>query len=222
MLAAARLAVAQLGKVTTVPDMVAHHDVAVAYLRHLAGDHDGALDALATGDRVLRRADTPSAEYEAARLRARALTAQGLNAGAIAQVRAAGSLADTYGWPHREDWLRVEFPAAFTDRQGSAVRAAHSSVMRSQTGIGAGHTELSGGYNPYAQRLAALEQISLAASRVLDPTELARIALDEAIRILGAERAYLFLTDAAPVDSDNRIGSCRIWAATPMAQTSTS
>ena len=94
VLAAARLAVAQLGKVTTVPDMVAHHDVAVAYLRHLAGDHDGALDALATGDRVLRRADTPSAEYEAARLRARALTAQGLNAGAIAQVRAAGSLAD--------------------------------------------------------------------------------------------------------------------------------
>src|SRR5262249_18359411 len=42
-------------------------------------------------------------------------------------------------------------------------------------------------------RLAALEQMSLAASRTLDPAELARIALDEMIRILAAERAYLVL-----------------------------
>ena len=201
-LAAARSAVAQLGKVTTTPDMVAHHLVAVAYLRHLAGDHDGALDALAVGDRMLREADTPSAEYEAARLRARALTALSLNPGAITQVRAARSLADTHGWPHRADWLRAEFPEAFTDRPDGASRAMHSSVMRSQTRVGAGHTELTGGYSPYAQRLAALEQISLAASRVLDPTELTRIALDEAIRILGAERAYLFLTDTKGVDSE--------------------
>jgi diguanylate cyclase (GGDEF)-like protein len=151
---------------------------------------------------VLRRADTPSAEYEAARLRARALTAQGLDAGAITQVRAAWSLADTHGWPHREDWLRAEFPAAFSARQNSAFGAAHRSAMRSQTRVGASHTELIGGYNPYAQRLAALEQISLAASRVLDPTELTRIALDEAIRILGAERAYLFLTDTTAVESE--------------------
>ena len=78
--------------------------------------------------------------------------------------------------------------------------------MRSQTGIGAGHTELSGGYNPYAQRLAALEQISLAASRVLDPTELTRIALDEAIRILAGTR--LPVPDRRrTVDSGRRIGS---------------
>src|SRR5262249_16811859 len=34
------------------------------------------------------------------------------------------------------------------------------------------------------------------AATVLDPRELARVALDETLRILGAERAYLFLVDA--------------------------
>ncbi|HYU86936.1 MAG TPA: diguanylate cyclase, partial [Kribbellaceae bacterium] len=37
---------------------------------------------------------------------------------------------------------------------------------------------------------------SMAAATVLDPRELARVALDETVRILGAERAYLFLVDA--------------------------
>jgi eukaryotic-like serine/threonine-protein kinase len=45
------------------------------------------------------------------------------------------------------------------------------------------------------RRLAALQQVSLAAATVLDPRELARVALDETVRILGAERAYLFLLD---------------------------
>jgi diguanylate cyclase (GGDEF)-like protein len=43
--------------------------------------------------------------------------------------------------------------------------------------------------------LEALQQVSLAAARVLDPRELARVALDETVRILGAERAFLFLLD---------------------------
>jgi diguanylate cyclase (GGDEF)-like protein len=45
------------------------------------------------------------------------------------------------------------------------------------------------------RRLEALQQVSLAAATVLDPRELARVALDETLRILGAERAYLFLID---------------------------
>jgi diguanylate cyclase (GGDEF)-like protein len=45
------------------------------------------------------------------------------------------------------------------------------------------------------RRLAALQQVSLAAATVLEPRELARVALDETLRILGAERAYLFLVD---------------------------
>jgi diguanylate cyclase (GGDEF)-like protein len=40
-----------------------------------------------------------------------------------------------------------------------------------------------------------LQQVSLASATVLDPRSLARVALDETLRILGAERAYLFLLD---------------------------
>jgi diguanylate cyclase (GGDEF)-like protein len=47
----------------------------------------------------------------------------------------------------------------------------------------------------FRQRLDAIEQVGVAASRVLDPSQLAAIALDETVRILGAERAFLFLAD---------------------------
>ena len=45
------------------------------------------------------------------------------------------------------------------------------------------------------RRLDALQQVSKAAATVLDPTELIRVALDETLRILGAERAFLFKVD---------------------------
>jgi|GEM_PF-2014719 len=46
-----------------------------------------------------------------------------------------------------------------------------------------------------ARQLDALLQVAAAAARVLDPDELARLALDETVRILNAERALLFLTN---------------------------
>jgi eukaryotic-like serine/threonine-protein kinase len=45
------------------------------------------------------------------------------------------------------------------------------------------------------RRLAALQQVSLAAASVLDPKELARVALDQTLTILSAERALLFLAE---------------------------
>ncbi len=46
-----------------------------------------------------------------------------------------------------------------------------------------------------ARQLDALLQVGAAAARVLDPEELIRLALDETVRILNAERALLFLTN---------------------------
>ncbi|MEN3309080.1 MAG: hypothetical protein V7603_5282, partial [Micromonosporaceae bacterium] len=153
--------------------LAAHHRVACAYLRHLAGDHEGALDALAAADRVLRRAAAPLASFEAARLRARANAAAGRSGEALGHAMSAVFTAEQEGWPHRARWIREEFAAA------PPAGAAHPSI------------ETNGVLD--RRRLAALEQMSLAASRTLDPAELARIALDEMIRILAAERAYLFL-----------------------------
>ena len=45
------------------------------------------------------------------------------------------------------------------------------------------------------RRLDALQQVSLAAATIIDPRQLARVALDETLRILGGERALLFLVD---------------------------
>jgi diguanylate cyclase (GGDEF)-like protein len=57
--------------------------------------------------------------------------------------------------------------------------------------VSVGSAPTAGGLNQ--RRLAALHQVSLAATAVLDPAELARVVLDEAVRIFAAERAFLFL-----------------------------
>src|SRR5262249_8396126 len=46
------------------------------------------------------------------------------------------------------------------------------------------------------RRMDALQQVGLAAATVLDPHQLARVALDETIRVFGAERALMFLVDS--------------------------
>jgi hypothetical protein len=72
------------------------------------------------------------------------------------------------------------------------------SMQVSQAGSQAGGLE--------RQRLQALQQVSAAASRVLDPGELARITVDETIRILAPDRAFLFLVNADTGGLDPYLG----------------
>ncbi|RSM64533.1 hypothetical protein DMB66_19610 [Actinoplanes sp. ATCC 53533] len=157
--------------------MAAHHAVVRTYLKHLHGDHQGALAALGAAERALHDADAPLVTYEAARLRARALAALGRPQDAAAQAATALAVADQHGWPHRANWIRSAFGLCTTglSRTAQVVSSGTHSVDR--------------------QRLAAVERLSVAAARILDPAELTRVALDEVIRLLGAERAYLFLAD---------------------------
>jgi diguanylate cyclase (GGDEF)-like protein len=167
------------------PQLRAHHGVAGAHLRHLRGDPAGALDQLATVDRALRDQDVPLASYEAARVRARAMIALGRDDEAAAVAAGALALAERLGWPHRAEWIRGEFGAAAPGSAPSSDRTPRY-----------GPTVASAGpLDTDRRRLAALEQLSVTASRILDPDELTRVALDETLRILAAERAYLFLTD---------------------------
>jgi diguanylate cyclase (GGDEF)-like protein len=157
---------------------MAHSLVAGAHLRHLQGDPGSALDCLAAADRVLRRADAPLASYEAARVRARALAELGRTSDATAQAAAALAIAEHNGWPHRTEWVRAEFGISAAPA-GSAGNATTTTGMPGAEG----------------RRLAALERLSVTASRILNPDELTRVALDETIKMLAAERAYLFLTE---------------------------
>lgn len=123
--------------------------------------------------------DAPTLSFELARIRARALRGLAEDE-ARRQARLASSIAIDQHWAHRAAAVAMEFGLAPAERGGSS--------NASLTGAYAGGVE--------RQRLQALQQVSAAASKVLDPGELARIALDETIRILAADRAFLFLTDA--------------------------
>jgi diguanylate cyclase (GGDEF)-like protein len=105
------------------------------------------------------------------------------------QARFAAAIAVEHHWPHRERWIMSEFGV---DAHAGASRFASRSMMAV-------------GENVYRQRLQALEELGSAAARVLDPDALARIALDEIIRILAADRAFLFLTAATLGTDDGRL-----------------
>jgi len=160
-----------------------YHLVAGAGLLQVRGEHDRCLDVLAEGAAWLLRLDAPLVEYEAARVRARALAGLGRDALSERAAQQALTLARQYGWTRRAHWVRTEFPGA-TEAMGP--RASVNGYLASTGSRGA---------DRYQRRLAALLQVSTAAARILDPQQLARVALDETLHILGAERAMLFLAD---------------------------
>ena len=175
-----------LRRVPAEPILSAHALVIAADLRLVRGDACGALAALAPADAFLNDHDVPLATFEAARVRARACAELGRAAEASAHASFAVTLAEQYGWPHRADWVRTEF-----SRSGASACLVDRATRRSSvmfTGTNSSST--------YGRRLAALEQLSLAASRIVDPVELTRVALDQIIQILAAERAFLFVPDS--------------------------
>ncbi|MEU4622658.1 diguanylate cyclase [Actinoplanes sp. NPDC023801] len=185
-LAAARAAVTTLGQVAYRPILRAHHRVGAAALSVMAGRPEKGLKQLAAAAPVLHAVDAPLVEFEAARVAAYALLALGRPEHARRRAGYALSLAYRQGWPHRAQRLIAEFgleAPAGPEQPGGRVHVDRE-----------------------AQRWAALQQVSLAASRVLDPAQLARIALDETIRILGAERALLLLEEDSATDLGGHVG----------------
>ena len=172
-LAAVRAAIDELRRAAATPLIRAHHLILQAAYRQLTGDNQGALGQLTHAERIARRLDAPILDYEIGRVRVRALRALGRTADAHRQARIALLLATEYGWEHRARWIRAEF--RISDQSHHSLGSTSSELNR--------------------RRLEALQQVSLAAASVLNPRELARVALDETVRILGAERAFLFLLD---------------------------
>jgi diguanylate cyclase (GGDEF)-like protein len=208
-LAAARAAVHKLQRSLLGGEQRVRARIGRADLLVLEGEPRKALAVLDGGD-PLDRVDAPKFAYEMARVRARALLALGATDEGYRAVHLARGIAEEHGWPHRAAWIVAEFGAgtgygaAFgQSAQAGLTRSASMNLTRSRsvtssfnptatsTGIG-----FSGAAGLDRQRLNALEEVGAAASRVLDPGELARIALDQTIRVLSAERAYLFLTGA--------------------------
>ncbi|HEV8173323.1 MAG TPA: AAA family ATPase, partial [Actinoplanes sp.] len=205
-LRAAEQAVAMLGEAANNRVLRAFHAAARADLEVLTGRPLDALRTAVPAELDLMPLDAPLISFELARVRARALRALGEAGQAQAHARYALLLAVDQQWDLRARSIRGEFGI-------SGVGSLHTtgapplttvtdppSVSRSPgalNGGGGGDDRANPSSNGAAlsRRLAALQQVSLAAATVLDPRELARVALDETVRILGAERAYLFLVD---------------------------
>lgn len=196
-LALARAAVANLGKGCKGDEQRVRERIARADLLVLEGNPRRAL-AVLDGIVPVRYPDTPLLAYEAARVRARALLARGSRYEAARQAQLAAVIAQDNGWPHRARWVDAEFGASGESRAFSYGHLASTGPVAALATFGRQtSTGLSASAGMDRQRLAALEQVGAAASRVVDPGALARIALDETVRILAAERAFLFLVDDA-------------------------
>lgn len=179
-LAAAEQAVRELRRAVNADLLRAYHTVARASLLQLRGDNDKAWAVLAHAEPGIYRLDAPAVGYETARIRARVLRALGIETEAQRQAQAALALAGQHGWGYRARWVRAEFGVTEASVRGSTPHTRQSATS-------------SGDRNQ--RRIQALQEVSRAATSVLDPQQLARVALDEAVRILGAERALLFLAD---------------------------
>jgi diguanylate cyclase (GGDEF)-like protein len=196
-LSAAHSAVRTLAKTRRGGEQRARTRIARADLLVLEGEPRRALAVLDGGD-PRDRLDAPKLAYEAARVRARALLALGVTDEGRHAARLACDIAEENGWPHRAAWIGSEFGAgrgpADVARPATTALRGHTATRgftMTSSHTGAGQSAAAG---LDRQRLSALEEVGAAASRVLDPGELARIALDQTIRVLSAERAFLFLT----------------------------
>jgi diguanylate cyclase (GGDEF)-like protein len=187
LVAAAGEAVERLGSMADTKVLRAFHRVARADLEVLTGRPQDAIRTLADVDVVLLPLDAPLVAYEAARVRARALTALDQPGPATYQAEIARMIATDQQWPQRVSWARAEFGLSEPTPPPEPVAPLPAPVES--------RPDSSAGTSLYRRRMEALQQVSLASATVLDPSALARVALDETLRILGAERAYLFLLD---------------------------
>ncbi|MFC3990890.1 diguanylate cyclase [Actinoplanes siamensis] len=179
-LAEAVQAIRELGRAGGSPLIKLSHALCQASLCQLTGDHERSVKLADEAEKRARDLDAPMAQYELHRIRARAFRALGQIHEADRQARAALTLSACYGWEPRRRQTRTEFGV---DEEA----ITHRRTVTERRGAGAGRN----------RRLEALQQISTAAATVLDPQQLARVALDEMLRILGAERALFFLLDEA-------------------------
>jgi len=197
----ARRAVLDLRMAARTPLMRAHYFAARTGFLVAKGRYKAALRASAKGQRLLVGLDGPGVEMAIQMARSRALAGAGHEEEAERTAVATARLAEDLGITAFVRWIQPPLP----DRRARLSTGHVGPRLHSATGaraaiIAGAHSGLPGTASVRvasraARQLEALLQVGAAAARVLDPEELARLALDETVRILNAERALLFLTN---------------------------
>jgi signal transduction histidine kinase/tRNA A-37 threonylcarbamoyl transferase component Bud32/tetratricopeptide (TPR) repeat protein len=168
-------AISDLEAASSVPVLTAHLNLVRGLRATLEGRSRAADAFLSRAEALAREEDCPSVLQAIATARADRLLDDGNESAALREARIAYGIAVEQGYALRARELRSQFLLA-------------SQIIRS----GMSSSDISS-VNMQRQRDALL-QVSFASATVTDPDEQTRIALDQIIKILHAERAFFFLS----------------------------
>lgn len=191
LLAKARHAVKRLAKVASHPSLKAHLAAAQAGFHRLAGNVAKAGRWLDRAEELARSNDNRWVRFQAQCERAKLLELAGDPQAATYEAELALATARESGWKERARRVEHRFGLAERDPAGrttGALTAAGITRMASRR-----RTMATADAVRLQRHLDALLELSLASSMVLHPDQQARVALDEIVRLLNAERAFLFL-----------------------------
>ncbi len=166
-----------------------HHQMGLGALAWFLGKPRKALALLNQAEESARRGDNPWAWFEALKFRAAVLRELGDEESSQKDGMLALWLARHHGWAPRAQRLRKAFPQLqdSTTRSESDVRTSPSSPMSRTSPLSGEVANLR-----LKRHLDALLQLNRVSSKVGRVEEQTRAALDEVIRILNAERGFLF------------------------------
>ncbi|MGM0556463.1 MAG: diguanylate cyclase, partial [Myxococcota bacterium] len=185
-----RKALDELERTAETPQHRLHAYVIRADYEMLRGDRDRAMSLLTEGERLADICNSPWGNFEVEVRRARLLKETDYADSARRRARRAHAIAQDYGWEARARDLQIEFDFFERLDRDSSSRSASTTGSRSAS---EGSTDAE---SLKLQRyLDALLEVSIASGTVFDPHEQARVALDEIVRIFGAERAFLFIEE---------------------------
>ncbi|MFH1617004.1 MAG: ATP-binding protein, partial [Candidatus Margulisiibacteriota bacterium] len=166
------------------PNFANQHTIE-AGLNNLKGQHKKALALLYKAEEIAADIDWPQVHIDIEREKARTYIALGNTPAGVRSAMTALDIAARYDWEHKINQIQKEFGLK-TASSGTSFDHITSTSQDTSKFIDSSSLRLK-------RYLDALLKVSLAASAILNPDQQIRSALDEIVRILGAENAYLFL-----------------------------
>ena len=181
-----------LDRAITLLEETSKHPILKTHLLHAkavrhvySGRLQEALKGLAEAQRKADLISMPWVTFEVARSRARVFRKLRKEEIALRDARWAYEIAKQHSWSSRARAVAAEFSFQRSLRSVSSSRSVSYQGV-SESGFEDGRLRLK-------RQLEALLNLSLASVKAHGPMEQARVALDELIGLLRAERAYLFL-----------------------------
>jgi signal transduction histidine kinase/CheY-like chemotaxis protein/tetratricopeptide (TPR) repeat protein len=198
--AALRLAATDLRAAAKLPLYQSHAVLADAYLAWFDGQEAKATRLLAKAESLAQRHTCPWVLWGVARARAHMLRDQGNVDAARDQARIAEVLARENGAESRARWVREEFSLASPRVVNAAGSSASSSVRSSRRA---------------RRQLASLLHVARAPYGQLRYDQQARAIVDDLVRELAADRAFLLYEPESPRAKGMLLGRTRLGESLP-------